>query len=82
MKNKGLGTIIGFAFVLFIIIWLFKILMFLGIIASTVAIIYFGVKVHQENDNRKHQKNGKKVAMVGDGINVLCYIDFIYSLLG
>ncbi|MCC4436817.1 hypothetical protein LMB56_10320 [Limosilactobacillus reuteri] len=54
MKNKGLGTIIGFAFVLFIIIWLFKILMFLGIIASIVAIIYFGVKVYQENDNRKH----------------------------
>lgn len=54
MKNKGLGTIIGFAFVLFIIIWLFKILMFLGIIASTIAIIYFGVKVHQENDNKKH----------------------------
>lgn len=54
MKNKGLGTIIGFAFVLFIIIWLFKILMFLGIVASIVAIIYFGVKVHQENDNKKH----------------------------
>ncbi|MRG89890.1 sunset domain-containing protein [Limosilactobacillus reuteri] len=54
MKSKGLGTIIGFVFVLFIIIWLFKILMFLGIVASIVAIIYFGVKVYQENDNRKH----------------------------
>lgn len=54
MKDKGLGTIIGFAFILFIIIWLFKILMVLGIIASAVAIIYFGVKVYQETDNRKH----------------------------
>lgn len=54
MKSKGTGTAICVGIALFIIIWLFKILMFLGIVASIVAIIYFGVKVYQENDNRKH----------------------------
>ncbi|MBB1094776.1 hypothetical protein H5R92_00885 [Limosilactobacillus sp. BG-MG3-A] len=54
MKSKGTGTAICVGIALFVIIWLFKILMFLGIIASVVAIIYFGVKVYQENDNRKH----------------------------
>ncbi|MCD7139528.1 hypothetical protein LTY59_09985 [Limosilactobacillus balticus] len=54
MKSKGTGTAICVGIALFVIIWLFKILMFLGIITSVVAIIYFGVKVYQENDNRKH----------------------------
>ncbi|MFR0607570.1 hypothetical protein ACLUV9_04230 [Limosilactobacillus balticus] len=54
MKSKGTGTAICVGIALFVIIWLFKILMFLGIIASAVAIIYFGVKVYQETDNRKH----------------------------
>lgn len=54
MKSKGTGTAICVGIALFVIIWLFKILMFLGIVASIVAIIYFGVKVYQENDNRKH----------------------------
>ena len=54
MKSKGTGTAICVGIALFIIIWLFKILMFLGIVASIVAFIYFGVKVYQENDNRKH----------------------------
>lgn len=54
MKSKGTGTAICVGIALFVIIWLFKILMFPGIVASIVAIIYFGVKVYQENDNRKH----------------------------
>lgn len=53
MKNKGLGTIIGFIFVLFIIVWLFKILVFLGIIGSIIAVFYYGIEAIKEQSNRK-----------------------------
>lgn len=53
MKNKGLGTIIGFIFVLFIIIWLFKILVLLGIIGSIIAVSYYGIEAIKDNSNRK-----------------------------
>ncbi|MGM9909457.1 MAG: hypothetical protein ACI31O_06460 [Limosilactobacillus vaginalis] len=53
MKNKGLGTIIGFIFVLFIIVWLFKILVLLGIIGSIIAIFYYGIEAIKEQSNRK-----------------------------
>lgn len=53
MKNKGLGTIIGFIFVLFIIVWLFKILVLLGIIGSIIAVSYYGIEAIKEQSNRK-----------------------------
>lgn len=53
MKNKGLGTIIGFIFVLFIIVWLFKILVLLGIIGSIIAISYYGIEAIKDQSNRK-----------------------------
>lgn len=53
MKNTGLGTILGISIVVVVIIWLFKILISLGVIASFVALIYFGVQSIKNKDSRK-----------------------------
>lgn len=53
MKNRGTGTLIGFIFILFIIIWLFKILVLLGIIGSIIAVFYYGIEAIKEQSNRK-----------------------------
>lgn len=54
MNSKGLSTAIGIGLGIFLIIWLFKILMLLGLIASFVAILYFGIQVFRDNNNRQN----------------------------
>ena len=54
MNNKGcLPTVIGSLIIVAIIIWLFKILVILGIIGSIITAVYFGYFAYKQPNNRK-----------------------------
>lgn len=60
MNSKGcLPTVIGSVIVIAIVIWLFKVIVTLGIIGSIIAAIYFAYLAYKQPENRQKLLKGR-----------------------